>query len=104
MKQRSLPYRIVKPPRAIQRARLDNLALVPASMLPLKGAYQPLANTLPEGSVLICDNAPGQRIRAILAKVATFFRSKGHQVKTLPAPHFAISSAKRDHDNHDSQE
>jgi hypothetical protein len=32
---------------------LDNLALVPASLLPFKAQYQHLANTLPKGDILI---------------------------------------------------
>src|SRR5437763_7577349 len=71
-----------EPPHALQHARLDNIALVPASLLPLKGTYQPLANTLPTGSVLC---VPGtQRQQKIMAMVTQFFRDHGHQVITYP--------------------
>jgi hypothetical protein len=86
-----LSYRFKKPPRAIRKATLDNIALVPASLLPLKGTYQPLANTLPQGSILICQTSKHQRIKAILAKVAAFFRSHGHQVTTLPVSQLCTS-------------
>ena len=34
MKQLHLPYQIVRPPKALRRARLDNIALVPAYTWP----------------------------------------------------------------------
>ncbi len=85
MKQRPLPYHITKPPAAIRNAKMDNIVLVPASLLPLKGMYQPIANSLPTGSVLICDTAVKPRLQAILTRVAAFFRSHGHQVSIFPA-------------------
>lgn len=42
-----------RPPRALRRARPDNLALVPANLLPFKGQYQAIANDLPTGTTLI---------------------------------------------------
>ncbi|SRR6266487_730062 len=71
-----------EPPHALQHARLDNIALVPASLLPLKGTYQPLANQLPRGSVLC---VPGtQRQRTIMATITQFFKEHGHTVITMP--------------------
>ena len=71
-----------EPPRALQHARLDNIALVPASLLPLKGTYQPLANKLPTGSVLC---VPGtQKQRTIMATVTKFFKDHGHTDITMP--------------------
>src|SRR5712692_2057705 len=83
----SLPYHISEPPARLKKARLDNIALVPASLLPLKGTYQPLANQLPTGSVLC---VPGTtRQQKIMAKVTTFFRDHGRQVITLPIERIA---------------
>src|SRR5712691_413456 len=77
-----LPYSISEPPARLKKARLDNIALVPASLLSSKDTYQPLANCLPTGSVLC---VPGtQRQQKILALVTQFFRSKGRQVITFP--------------------
>ncbi len=71
-----------EPPRTLRKARLDNIALVPASLLPLKGTYQPLANRLPTGSVLC---VPGtQKQRTIMATVTKFFKDHGHTVITMP--------------------
>ena len=78
------PYRIVKPPRVIRKAKLDNIALVPASLLFQKGKYQTIANNLPGRGVLICETNKKERITRILESVAMFFRQKGHFVKTLP--------------------
>ncbi len=84
MKQLPLPYKIVRPPKAVRKARLDNVALVPASLLPCRGKYQKIANNLPKGGVLICETHKKQRIAHILKRVATFFRQNGHFVRTLP--------------------
>jgi hypothetical protein len=83
MKQ-TLPYRIVRPPKAIRRAKLDNIALVPASLLFRKGKYQTIANNLPGRGVLICQTEKKERISRILERVADFFRNNGHFVRTLP--------------------
>jgi hypothetical protein len=85
MKQLTLPYHITQPPRAIRKARLDNIALVPASLLPRKGTYQTIANNLPKGGVLICHTDNKQRLRTILERVARYFQENGHFVRTLPS-------------------
>jgi hypothetical protein len=84
MKQLRLPYQIARAPRAVRRARLDNIALVPASLLPKKGKYQTIANNLPKVSVLICQTDKTQKISHILERVANLLRENGHVVKTLP--------------------
>jgi hypothetical protein len=84
MKQMILPYPIGNPPRAIRKAKLDNIALVPASLLFQKGKYQTIANNLPGQGVLICRNEKKERISHILDHVADFFRERGHFVRTLP--------------------
>jgi len=82
----ALPYyrHIGKPPRAIRKAKLDNIALVPASLLFHKDKYQTIANNLPGQGVLICEADKKERISHILDSVATFFRQHGHYVKMLP--------------------
>jgi len=84
MRPPSLPYHIQigKPPRAIRKAKLDNIALVPASLLPFKADYQDRANKLPTGSVLCVPGTPRQQ--KIIASVKEFFRTHGHTVYTLP--------------------
>ena len=80
----TLLYSIGRPPKAIRRAKLDNIALVSASLLSHKGKYQTIANNLPGKGVLICQTEKKERISLILERVADFFRSNGHFVRTLP--------------------
>jgi hypothetical protein len=82
--KRLLPYHITQAPKALKNARLDNIALVPASLLPHKEIYQTIANNLPRRGVLICRIEKKERISHILDSVAAFFRQRGHFVKTLP--------------------
>ncbi len=84
MKQLRLPYHFVRAPKAVRRARLDNIALVPASLLPRKGKYQKIANNLPTGGILICQTDKRERISRILARVAKWLQENGHFVRTLP--------------------
>jgi hypothetical protein len=79
----TFPYYIGSVPKAVRNARLDNIALVPASLLPKKGKYQTIANNLPKGGVLICQTDKKPRLSAILAKVESFLRENGHFVRTL---------------------
>jgi len=79
-----LSYRIGEPPASLKKARLDNIALVPASLLSSKdNTYQPLANRLPQGSIL-CVETANPRQKNILASVVSFLRNHGHNVITLP--------------------
>src|SRR5947207_15109274 len=78
-----LPYPLTEPPAELKKARLDNIAIVPASLLPLRSTYQPPANTLPNGSILLVQTA-SPRQKRILEKVASFLRTHSRQVITLP--------------------
>ena len=63
--------------------RVENLALVPASLLPHKATYQRLANQLPAGAVLVVlpteDTAEKQTLQTAAARLL----AKGHPVTTL---------------------
>jgi len=61
----------------VRKAKLDNIALVPASLLYRKGKYQTIANNLPGRGVLICETNKKERISHILNSVATLGQSKG---------------------------
>ena len=71
-----------RPPRALRWARPDNLALVPASLLPFKAAYQQIANQQPIGTTLIILPSDGKQ-RDTLSTVATLLRAKKRQVSLL---------------------
>ena len=81
---RSYRYRFTNPPQAILNARLDNIAIVPASLLGLKALWQTAANTLPQGGVLLCHSEKNPRQRKILERVGETFRQQGHAVMNLP--------------------
>ena len=81
-------YHIIKSPRAIRKARLDNLALVPASLLPFKEQWQDVANSKPREHVLIVLPEMEKRPRRVLERVAAQLREKGHAVTTLSAEQF----------------
>ena len=87
-----------RPPRALRRPGvvLDNIALVPASLLPHKARYQALANRLPHGDVLIVLPDRDSPERAVLQSAAARFEAKGHRVTLVPAARIARD---RDHDH-----
>jgi hypothetical protein len=76
-------YRLTNPPKAILKARLDNIAIVPASMLPLTETLKEKLNTLPKGGVFLCYAKENTRQRKILERVEETFREHGHQVKSM---------------------
>ena len=77
-------YTLTHPPKALLNAKLDNIAIVPASMLPLKSLWQMAANTLPRGGVLLCHSQRNPRQRKLLERVGETFRAHGHAVMNLP--------------------
>ncbi len=83
-------YRLVRPPFAMTRARFDNVALVPASLLPIKGEWQAVANQLPAGTTLIILPETESRSRQALEVVASGMKAKGRRVTTLPAHQFGM--------------
>ena len=72
-------------PRALHRpqVRLDNIALVPAHLLPRKAEYQALANDLPRGDILVVLPPSDSRKRPTMERVAQLFRAKGRHVTVL---------------------
>jgi hypothetical protein len=76
-------YRLTHPPQALLNARLDNIAIVPASLLPLPQALKEKVNTLPKGGVFLCYAQENSRQRKILERVGETFREQGHVVRSL---------------------
>ncbi len=92
MRNNTLPYSLTEPPARLKKAKLDNIALVPASLLKNKAIYQLIANSLPTGSVLA---VPGTlRQQKIIAKVTSFFRDHGRSVITMPIEKITSSMKK----------
>lgn len=73
------------PPARLKHARLDNLALLPGSMLSSIERYQALANELPDGGVLIVVPADNPKQKAALLVVAKLLSEQGHQVRVVTA-------------------
>lgn len=80
--------RFAKPPRSLANAKLDNLTLVPASLLPFKREWQRLANELPQGGVLICVPTQEDKRRQTFIAVARRLRDKGMRVRAVSAERF----------------
>ena len=76
-------YRFTNPPKALRKAKLDNIVLVPASALPFKAWYQKIANNLPKGSVLICHSGENTGQHKLLERVSSLFQQRGHVVTML---------------------
>jgi hypothetical protein len=77
-------YRFTRPPYGLRRrpARLDNIALVPASLLVYREHWQAIANSLPHGEMLIV--LPCQvREQRVARSVASQLRAKGQPVRLI---------------------
>ena len=72
-------------PRALRRpqVKLDNLTLVPASLLPRKADYEAIADQLPRGEVLLVLPPPGSPERTTMQRLAQLFRARGRHVTVL---------------------
>jgi hypothetical protein len=79
------PARFRRPPPALRRAKLDNLALVPGSMLPYMEQCQEAANRLPKGAVLIVLPQENETQKHTMLLVAKLLATEGHQVAVIPA-------------------
>lgn len=78
---------LTRPPQALRRhsVRLENIALVPASLLPYRRQYQAIANTLPHGTVLLVLSRRQPKQRRLLVRLASGFAARGHQIATRTA-------------------
>jgi hypothetical protein len=65
------------------KARLDTIAIVPASRLPFQETLQELRDTLPQGAVFLCDAEENARQRKLLERVEETLREQGHMVMHL---------------------
>ena len=73
-------YQCTKLPKALLKARLDNIAIVPASMLPFTKTLQEVLSNLPKGAVFLCHAEENTRQRTLLERVEEAFREQGHVV------------------------
>jgi len=75
--------------------RVENLALVPASLLPHKATYQRLANQLPAGAVLVVLPTEDSPERRSLQEAAIRLRAKGHAIATLSVDEVLAQAGRR---------
>jgi hypothetical protein len=77
-------HSVTQPPYSLRRRRvsLDNIALVPASLLPDKVRWQAVANGLPRGEMLIILPSHTKQQR-VVRFVACHLREKGKYVKIM---------------------
>jgi hypothetical protein len=80
---RAYRYRLTNPPKALLKARMDNIAIVPASMLPLTKIVREKVNTLPKGGVFLCYAQENSRQKKILERVEETFKEHGHTVRSI---------------------
>jgi hypothetical protein len=73
---------------------IDNVVLMPASVLPYKAHYQQLANRLPRGDVLIVLPSHSMMQFRMVQSVTAFFQRNGHHVTVVPAEAFPTPSVK----------
>jgi hypothetical protein len=76
-------YQFAKPPKALLKAKLDNIAIVPASMLPFTKTIQQMLTNLPKGAVFLCHAEENARQRKLLERLEETFKQQGHVVKNL---------------------
>jgi hypothetical protein len=98
MKYKENDYRFGRPPKPLRQTtvRLDNIAVVPASLLPFKEQWQQVANGLPAGSTLLVLPPPLTRPRVILERLAVRLRAAGQRVTMLQASDVATGFADPD--------
>jgi hypothetical protein len=91
-------------PKALQRlgVRLDNVALVPASLLPYKNEWQAVANGLHTGGVLLCSTTNPKQ-KQVLERVSTHLQRKGRRVQTVPAERMVKPTHSRNPDGSSGQ-
>ncbi len=82
-------YRFSRPPKALRQSnvKLDNVALVPGSLLPFKNEYQQIANRLPKGEILIVLPQELGKRRAF-EQIAALLLQQGKAITTIAATRF----------------
>ncbi len=81
--KRPFRYRLTRAPRAIRSARLDNIAIVPASMLASDKTLQEKVKTLPRRQVLLYHAKGNAKQKRILEQVKAVFARLGYAVTLL---------------------
>jgi hypothetical protein len=67
------------------RGKQNNLAVVPASLLPFKAQWQTVANNLPQGAVLVVLPRTNGTARRSAEMVVRYLRAEGRTVNVMAA-------------------
>ena len=81
---RPFRYKLTRPPRAIRQATLDNIAIVPASMLTDKEDLKEKVKKFPRRQVFLYHTKENTKQRQLLERVREVFRHFGYAVTLLP--------------------
>jgi hypothetical protein len=81
---RPFRYQLTRPPRAIRRARLENVAIVPASMLASNKTLNEKVKKFPRRQVFLCHTKENTKQKRILEHVKEVFQRLGYAVTLLP--------------------
>ncbi len=81
---RPFRYTLTRPPQAIRQARLDNIAIVPASMLTDKEDLKEKVKKFPRRQVFLYHTKENTKQRQLLERVREIFRHLGYAVTLLP--------------------
>jgi hypothetical protein len=65
------------------RGKLNNLAVVPASLLPFKAKWQAVANNLPQGTVLVVLPRTNSTARQSAEVVVRYLKAEGRTVAVM---------------------
>ncbi len=80
---RPFGYKLTRAPRVLRRARLDHIAIVPASMLTDKEDLKEKVKKLPRRQVFLCHTKENTKQRQVLERVKEIFRRLGYTVTLL---------------------
>jgi hypothetical protein len=78
--QNSYRYRFTHLPEVLFKAKRDNIAIIPASMLLFKDGIQKQLSNLPEGAVFLGFIKENTRQQKVLEQVGKVFQQHGHAV------------------------
>jgi hypothetical protein len=81
---RPFRYQLTRPPRALRQARLEHIAIVPASMLTAQKTLQEKVKKFPRRQVFLYHTKKNTKQKRILEYVKEVFQRLGYAVTLLP--------------------
>lgn len=75
-------------PEALKRSKLDNISLIPASLLPFKEEWWALAGELPSRQALFVVPQEETRLKQAMRRLVPQLRASGRQVTAVSLSQF----------------